>query len=237
VERCEPGMQFHSFMDRLAVDERAALESAGTVRLFRAGTAILHQGDPSTHVLIIRRGWVKVVADVPAGGRCVLGIRGPGDLLGEAAVLHRQPRLGTVLAADSVETIVVPGSRFTRLLTDRPGLAIAVARMLSERLAECDGYRLAGGALGTAPALAGLLLDLTARFGQSTEDGRLSLSIGVSQADLASCLAVSPRTVARTIASWRRTGVIRTARQLIVVARPSALRAIRGTSGRPSDPI
>jgi CRP/FNR family transcriptional regulator, cyclic AMP receptor protein len=214
-----------NFSAMLPAEDRALLESSGVVRKFAAGTPIIHEGDPSEHVLIIRSGCVKVVAAAPGGTQVVLGIRGPGDIVGELAGLDGQPRRGTVTSIDKVAAVVVPGSRFVQLLAGRPALSMAVARVVSERLAESDRYRLAAGTVGVAPALARLILDLAGHYGNSSGDGAVTLGLGLTQKDLADCLAVSARTVARTIAAWRRAGVIRTGRRSIVVLRPATLRA------------
>ncbi|TMM34373.1 MAG: Crp/Fnr family transcriptional regulator [Actinobacteria bacterium] len=214
-----------AFSALLSAEDRALLDSSGIVRKFAAGTPIMHEGDPSEHVLIIRHGCVKVIASAPGGTQVVLGIRGPGDIVGELAGLAGRPRRGTVVTIDKVEAVVVPGTRFGQLLTERPALSIAVARVVSERLAESDGYRLAVGTVGVAPALARLVLDLVRRYGSRNDEGALTLGLGLTQKDLADYLAVSPRTVARTVAAWRTAGVISTGRRSIVVHRPAILQA------------
>jgi CRP/FNR family transcriptional regulator, cyclic AMP receptor protein len=214
-----------TFSAMLPTEDRALVESAGIVRKFAAGTPIMHEGDPSEHVLIIRSGCVKVVAAAPGGTQVVLGIRGPGDIVGELAGLDGQPRRGTVTSIDKVAAVVVPGSRFRQLLTERPALSMAVARVVSDKLAESDRYRLAVGTVGVAPALARLILDLAGRYGTRAADGALTLGLGLTQQDLADCLAVSARTVARTVAVWRRAGVLSTGRRSVVVHRPATLQA------------
>jgi CRP-like cAMP-binding protein len=72
--------------------------------------------------------------------------------------------------------------------------------------------------------LARLILDLAARYGNRTSNGGLVLGLGLTQKDLADCLAVSSRTVARTIAAWRRTGLIDTGRGSLTIPRPDAFR-------------
>jgi CRP/FNR family transcriptional regulator, cyclic AMP receptor protein len=214
-----------AFLTTLPTAERALLEGAGHVRHFAARTAIMHEGDPSDHVLVILRGCVKVVASAADGAKLILGIRGPGDVVGELASLDGRPRRGTVLTIDRVEALVVAGDRFTRLLDERPAITRAVNRTLSERLAEADRHRLAAGSGAVAAALARLLLDLAARYGGPTAGGGLNLGVALTQRDLAECLAVSPRTVARTLASWRRNAVVTTDRRHIVIRQPAALKA------------
>src|SRR3954465_803698 len=93
------------FWDLLTPAERSAFQEAGVVREFPAGTVIVHEGDPSDHVLVLRSGCVKVVASVADGAEFILGLRGPGDLVCELACLDGRPRRGTVSALDRVTAL------------------------------------------------------------------------------------------------------------------------------------
>jgi CRP-like cAMP-binding protein len=216
------------FWALMTATERAAFEASGVIRRFAPAAVIVHQGDPSDHVLVLRAGCVKVVAYVRGGAEFILGLRGPGDIVGELASLDRQPRRGTLSAVGRVEALVIPGAEFVRLLTGHRGVAVAVGRVLSERLGEADRYRLSAGSVGVAPRLAQLLLELSGRYGESTPTGGRTLGLPLTQDDLAGCLASSPRSVARILASWRATGVIHTGRRMIVIRRADTLRGLSG---------
>jgi CRP-like cAMP-binding protein len=225
MDEPDPTNASPAFLTALPAAERAALEAEGIVRTFDAGVPIVHEGDPSEHVLIVRRGCVKIVAAAPGGGQLILGLRGPNDIVGEMASLQGHPRSATVVGTDQVEVLVVPGQRFLRMVNDSTAMSMALARTLADRLAENDRYRLMAASVGVAPALGQLLLDLARRYGTRTPTGGRTLGVRLSQGDLADCLAVSTRTVARTLDSWRRKGVVTTARRAIVIERPDELRA------------
>ena len=201
------------------------LEASGVVRDFAPDVPVWHQGDPSEYVFVIRRGCVKVVVATPVGVHVVLGIRGPGDIVGELALVDRRPRRATVLTLGAVTGLMVSGDRFDHLLATRPAVPLAVARVLSERLAEADGYRLALAAFGPAAALARLVLDLAHRYGQAARDGGFTLALGLTQKDLADCLGVSSRTVARVVAAWRRVELISFERGSMTIPHPSQLQS------------
>ncbi|WP_075020776.1 Crp/Fnr family transcriptional regulator [Actinomadura madurae] len=63
------------------------LVAAGAERRFGAGDVLLRQGDPATHVLLLTAGRVKALMTLPDGQVLLLAVRGPGELLGEIAVL------------------------------------------------------------------------------------------------------------------------------------------------------
>lgn len=210
----------------LTADDRLSLDHAGALRRFPAGDSIIHDGDRSDYVVVIRTGYVKVVASASADGDArILAFRGPGELVGELAGLGRTPRHGSVLAVDPVEALMVSGPRFARLLNERQGISSALARSVSARLAEADRYRHVAGTAGVTGALAEQLLDLAERFGTPADDGGLVLGMPLTHQDLADCVGVSYRTVARAFAIWRKDGLVTTRRRRIVVQDPVGLRA------------
>jgi CRP-like cAMP-binding protein len=49
-------------------------------------------------VFVIERGWVLITSLAPGGREIVLGLRGPGDLIGDLSALDGAPRSATALA-------------------------------------------------------------------------------------------------------------------------------------------
>jgi CRP-like cAMP-binding protein len=62
------------------------------------GDTLLRQGEPGTHVLALRSGVVKVTRRERSGDLTLLAFRGPGELLGEVAVLDDAVRSASVEA-------------------------------------------------------------------------------------------------------------------------------------------
>jgi CRP/FNR family transcriptional regulator, cyclic AMP receptor protein len=136
--------------------------------------------------------------------------------------MDHRPRRGTDVAIDHLEALVVPGPQFQRLVAQYGGLSSALGRVLSTKLAESDGYRVATGSAGIEARLARLLLNLARRYGHNERDGR-SIGLPLTQDDLAQCHATSQRTIARTLSSWRRGNVVRTGRRAIVLTQEDVL--------------
>ena len=88
-----------------------ALRREGRVVQIRHGQALFVEGDRAERVFLLQRGWV-IVSCVGAGGReVVLGVSGPGDVIGELSAFDEQPRSATAVAADDVEAVVAPAGR------------------------------------------------------------------------------------------------------------------------------
>jgi CRP/FNR family transcriptional regulator, cyclic AMP receptor protein len=64
-----------------------------------------------------------------------IGTLGPGDFLGEIALVTKTPRTATVTTTSPVRALVVSEQNFRRLLERSPDVQIKVLEALAERLA------------------------------------------------------------------------------------------------------
>ena len=80
-----------------------ALRRAGHRRQFAAGQALFVEGDSAERVFVIEAGWVLLSCAAPDGKEVVLGLRGPGDVIGDMSILDGEPRSATALALDPLE--------------------------------------------------------------------------------------------------------------------------------------
>jgi CRP-like cAMP-binding protein len=219
-----------SFLAAVDGDERASLVRAGATRQFPAHTALFHSGDPSTHVVLLLDGWVKVSASSRSGYEALLAIRGPGDMLGELSALDGKPRSATVLTLVPVEASVLPRDRFLEFLRRQPGLAVTLLRYLADRLRDADSKRLEFGALSVMERLARHLLALADLHEASERDGRdgIVIDIPLSQRELAGSVGASREAVARVLRILRERHIVTTTRQHIVIVQPQVLQSIGG---------
>ena len=101
------------------------LQKIGHVIRRPAGSAFMLEGEYGDFALLIRKGHVKVTAGQPPR---IIAIRGPGDIVGELAVLRRQPRSASVFAFDDVEALHLPPPSGWVPLRSPPRHARAVGR-------------------------------------------------------------------------------------------------------------
>lgn len=214
-----------SFWETVDPADRAALTDASTRIPLPADRQFVTQGDDSDHLLVLLRGWVKVVCESPAGYRALLGLRGPGELLGDQAALERRRRSASLLTATRAELLEIPAARFHTLARSHPGIATALEQTLSQRLREADVQRT--GLTEPVPVrLAVLLLELVERCGSPEPDGNgHRIAVPLSQDDLAGLLLTSRRTLSRAVVEWRAQGWLVTGRQSLVIRSMDRLKA------------
>jgi len=91
------------------------------------------EGEPGDTTYVIVDGEVDVIAD----GR-TLAIRGSGDVIGEMSVISSRPRVALLRAKSEVRVLEIHKPAFEAILRERPDTALALMRVLCERLAPYD---------------------------------------------------------------------------------------------------
>jgi CRP-like cAMP-binding protein len=94
-----------------------------------AGKVLARQGETGRELFILLDGTASVTRD----GRRV-ATRTSGDVVGELAVISRQPRNATVVAESELRTLVLTRPGLDQLLDDIPGLAKHLLYEVSARL-------------------------------------------------------------------------------------------------------
>lgn len=203
-----------------------ALRREGQPRRFRRGQSLFTEGDISDRVFLITSGWVMISCMSSEGREIVLGLRGPGDIIGEMSTLDQVARSATAMSLSEVETVVTAGSVFTRALADVDA-AHELIRILATRLRDADQKRLGFATLDTLGRVAERLLELADRFGHDTPEGR-AVELPLSQEQLASWCGASRESTVKALATLRALGVITTGRQSVVIHDVAALRRHTG---------
>ncbi|WP_328910655.1 Crp/Fnr family transcriptional regulator [Streptomyces sp. NBC_00234] len=219
------GAPFWSLLDGPA---QAELSRLGHLRSFAPRTHLLRQNEISDHLLVVRRGCVKVSAHSADGYLAVLALRNPGDLLGEQAGLDGGPRSATLTALTPVDALVLPAPAFDAAARALPVITSARQQVLSARLREADRHRAAAGSDAVQARLAALLLELGDGYGRRTASGSVQIALPLSQDDLAGLVLSSRRTVSRVFEQWRGSGWVTTGRNRLVIDDPDALKQQAG---------
>ncbi len=200
----------------------AGLRRDGTNRRFRRGQALFAEGDRAERVFLVEHGCVVLSCTAPGGREVVLGLRGPGEIVGELSSLDGEPRSATAVAAGEVEAVVAPASALMRALRDIDA-ANELIRVLAARLRDADRKRLEFAALDTFGRVAWRLLELGERFGAPRPEG-IAVDLPLSQDQLASWCAASREATVKALGSLRSLQCISTGRRSVVIHDADALR-------------
>lgn len=204
--------------------ERAALDRRGRRVRFDAGTRLVQQGDPGDKVLVLLEGRAKVSYATREGRELVLRFCGPGELVGELAVIDGSPRLSSIVALEPVDALVLAATDFRALLDAEPSIAWKLLGMLSRRFRDADLKRVEFGASDTVGRVAARLVELADRHGEPAAEG-IVITLPLSQDELGAWTGASRAGVAAALRVLRDLQWIETQRRRITVLDRDALAA------------
>ncbi len=205
-----------NFMAALGDAELAAIRNCGRTRHFSPGDTLMQQGQVGVAVMIVISGRVKIRTIELDGREIILDFRGPGELLGELAVIDGNPRSSSIEAIEAIEVLELPASSFLALVADRREIASALLHDVVGRLRDADRKRIQFGASFALGRVAARLVELDKRFGTLTNQGRV-ISLPISQEELAGWTGSSREAVAGALRTLRTSGLIATDRRRITV--------------------
>lgn len=207
----------------LEAGELERIAQVAIPRSFPKGARVFHEGDQSDACYVIRDGEVRVTREHSDGRAIALATLGPGELVGELAMLDGGVRSASVEALTDIELLAVSASDMRGLLERNADITTKLVVKLAERLRETN-ERISRQSFQTVPSrVAGVLSQLVNEEG--AELGRDGVTIRMNQADLAQLAGTSRESVSRFLAVLERAHVVRVGRGRVTVLEPPRLRA------------
>jgi CRP-like cAMP-binding protein len=118
------------FFEDLTPEDLDRVAKIGDRRSFDAGQSIIAKDTEGQALFVLLSGR----ATVDAGGKT--HDLGPGDFVGEMALLGRRPRSANVTATEETECLVFEAMYFKPFLIKNPSVAVAILEGVVERLRE-----------------------------------------------------------------------------------------------------
>lgn len=188
----------------LAPDRLEVLLRAATRRDLSPGEAIITQGDEDgDFAVVVLAGGLKITMVSATGHEIILNYCGPGELVGEIAMLDSGPRTATVTAAVASSVLLLPSRTFLEAATASPASAAGVMRELARRVRQLNMVIESDRTFSMAPRLA---LALVRLIDTARDDGRLRFNL--NQTDLGAFAGLARENVSRLLSEWEQRGII-----------------------------
>ena len=208
-------------------DARQAVIAAARLRRFSKGDIVFHQGDPADALHLLVSGRLAVQVFTAEGDRATINVLGPGDHVGELALVpsfSRQPRSATVVALEAAETRVLSATAFTDLCDRHPVVHDVLVELLAERIRELSEELLHAMYLGVDQRLYRRLAVLAEEY--RTAPG--PITVPLTQEQLADLTGGTRQTVNQVLQRLASQGVVELARGRVVVVDLPRLRRKAG---------
>lgn len=192
----------------LSRDERQALLRRGRRLHVPQGGLIFAHGSPGDDALLIETGRVRITLSSTEGRQTILSNLGPGDLVGELAVLDGATRSANAEAATDVTGTVLTRAAFLDLIETRPRAAQAIITALCTRLRQTNDAFASHALTDGAVRLARVLLRLFDGWSRPRAAGGLLLDGPFSQTEIGNMAGLTRESVNRQLRKLETRGVI-----------------------------
>jgi len=117
----------------LSDQELAHVEASATAKTYSKGTIIINEGDAGSSMFLLMQGRVKVFVSDSSAKEYVLAILGPGEYVGELALLDDEPRTASVETEEQSTFLVIQKEDFLGLLRENPSIQFKLLLNLARR--------------------------------------------------------------------------------------------------------
>jgi CRP/FNR family transcriptional regulator, cyclic AMP receptor protein len=123
-----------SLFKGLSDDMLDALAESTTTRTLAPGDVLMRKGELGDSLFIINEGWVKIVTVDSKGDELIINKCGPGEIIGEMALLDSGPRSASVIALEDSEALELKQGAFQEVIDHHPEVSLSIIRNYSNRL-------------------------------------------------------------------------------------------------------
>lgn len=186
-----------------------ALKALGRPVTFRQGETIFLQGVSAKAMYLIESGRVEVSVASVDGHKSVLNQMGPGEALGEIALLDGGPRSADAVAvSDEVRAIAIDQAAVFRVLMGSPDVVATLIRELCRRVRNASDMFEVKSEKSAKVRLARAILRLSAKWGLPGTPETTRLLRGFSQSELGDFAGLARENVNRQLKAWEEAGLI-----------------------------
>jgi CRP-like cAMP-binding protein len=213
-----------SFLEGVPEEDRRRLLAATRRKKFARREVLFHDGDPADTVHLLDRGRVAVRITTPLGDVATLRVRGPGEVIGELALLGgaESRRTATVVALERVETLVLHRDQFADLRRRHPSVDAFLLDVLASEVGRLSGLLVEALHVPADTRVVRRLLALASLYAVG-EPSMVGAEVPLTQEDLASLAGTSRATVNRVVGEAEKEGLVEVRRGRVIVLDPEGL--------------
>jgi CRP/FNR family transcriptional regulator, cyclic AMP receptor protein len=183
-------------------------------REYQPGDVLFREGEAGDEMFVIQSGSVRITKSI-GGEDKVLAILGPGEFVGEMAILNGKPRTATATVVEAIRCLAIGAPTLEQMVARNAEIALRLIKKLAKRLDSADTLL---EILMHKDPKARVMLALARHadaFGEHTEDG---IRVRTTTADLAREVGVELEVAAEVMERLRRMRLVNEEESWLVVA-------------------
>ncbi|MDY7076652.1 MAG: cyclic nucleotide-binding domain-containing protein [Chloroflexota bacterium] len=118
--------------------DMAEMASVAELRTYPPDAILCHEGEIEDTFYIIVSGQAEVTKQLDGGTQEVLNRPGPGEFVGEIALVQEIPRTATVRTTEPTTVLEIDRSNFTNMLHRSAPVAVRIMLQITPRLRDID---------------------------------------------------------------------------------------------------
>ncbi len=171
------------------------------------GQIIFQKGDLGDSLLAVLEGEVSISANSEDGKEIILNTILQGEMFGEIACIDGIERSATATSMGNCTLLAIQRRDFIPFLKTNPDIAIELLKALCLKLRDTSNRVETVSLLPVPIRLARLLLDVSEKIAQNTENG-LFLDWKKSQQQIGNEIGSSRESVNRLLNQWKKEGIL-----------------------------
>lgn len=214
-----------SIFASLGGKELDLLLQATTIKRLKPKEVLCRKGDPGSQLYGILSGSLKVTTTGTDGKDVMFGLMGPGEVIGEIALLDGQERSATVTAIEDSELLTLHRRDLIPFLEKNPRAAIGLAGVLAARVRSLSDRAEDRQTMPLPGRIAKHLISLSAQHGKRPIVGG-PVEVHMPQQDLADLVGTTRESVNKQLRAWEQEGIVELGRGRVVLKQPKSLEAV-----------
>lgn len=213
----------------------AGLESRSRMRVLKRGEPVYLPHEQADGILLVASGRVKVCHTTPDGKQSILGFVDAGEIFGELSLVSDQPRNEYVETTEKTRLVLLPKRDLQLVLQKYPSIVLGVSKLIGMRRQRIERRLRNLLFRSNRERVIHLLLELTERYGERTDDG-IKLGIHLSHQEMASIIGSTRETVTVVLGNLQSEGLLTISRRRLVLKSLDALaREVNEQAPRPAN--
>jgi CRP-like cAMP-binding protein len=211
-----------SFLEQRELD---LLVKSTTTKRLKPKEVLCRKGDPGNQLYGILSGSLKVTTTGTDGKDVMFGLMGPGEVIGEIALLDGEERSATVTAVENTELLTLHRRELIPYLEANPRAAIGLAGVLASRVRQLSDRAEDRQTMPLPGRIAKRLLSLSEKHGKQPIVGG-PIEVRMPQQDLADLIGTSRESVNKQLRAWEEEGIVELGRGRVILKKPESLEAV-----------
>lgn len=209
----------------LTSEDLASISSVTIVKPLKKGEYLFREGDPCHGFYIVQKGAINVHKVNPTGREQVIHIFREGESFAEAAMTMEHGYPADARAEEPSQVLLIQKTGFMNLLRSQPELALRMLVSMSKHLQQLVEQLEAVALKDVDARLANWLLKQCPR---SAGTEPVTINLEVPKRVIAAELGTVSETFSRTLAKFKKKGLIIVKGKSITILNPSKLKSLFG---------